>query len=37
MRFMVMVRATPDSESGAMPDGKLVAAMVKFNDELVKA
>jgi hypothetical protein len=37
MRFMVMVRATRDSEAGVMPDEKLLAAMGKFNDELVKA
>ena len=37
MRFMVMVRATKDSESGAMPDEKLLAAMGKFNEELVNA
>jgi hypothetical protein len=37
MRFMVMIRATQDSEAGVMPDGKLLAEMVKFNGELVKA
>jgi hypothetical protein len=37
MRFMVMVRATKDSESGVLPDEKLLAAMGKFNEELVKA
>ena len=37
MRFMVMVRATRDSEAGVMPDEKLLAEMGKFNDELVKA
>src|SRR5215813_1775234 len=34
---MVMVRATKASESGAMPDEKLLADMGKFNEELVKA
>jgi hypothetical protein len=34
---MVMIRATQDSEAGVMPDGKLLAEMVKFNGELVKA
>jgi hypothetical protein len=37
MRFMVMVRATKDSEAGALPDEKLLAEMGKFNEELVKA
>lgn len=37
MRVMVMVRATPDSEAGALPDEKLLAAMGAFNEELVKA
>jgi hypothetical protein len=37
MKFMVMVRATKASEAGEMPDEKLLAAMGKFNEELVKA
>ena len=37
MRFMVIVKATPDSEAGVMPDHKLLTDMGKFNDELVKA
>jgi hypothetical protein len=37
MRFMVIVKATKDSEAGAMPDEKLLAEMGKFNEELVKA
>ena len=37
MRFMVMVKATKQSESGALPDQKLLAEMGKFNEELVKA
>jgi hypothetical protein len=37
MRFMVMVRATKDSEAGVMPEEKLLAEMGKFNEELVKA
>src|SRR5206468_2636063 len=37
MRFMVMVKATPNSEAGAMPSEELLAAMGKFNEELVKA
>ena len=37
MRFMVMVRATKDSEAGVLPDEKLLADMGKYNEELVKA
>ena len=37
MRFMIMVKASKDSEAGVMPDEKLLAAMGKFNEELVKA
>ena len=37
MRFMVMVKATTDSEAGVMPSEELLAAMGKFNEELVKA
>jgi len=36
-RFMVIVKATKDSEAGVMPDEKLLADMGKFNEELVKA
>ena len=37
MRFMVLVKANKDSEAGVMPSEKLLAAMGKFNEELVKA
>src|SRR6185437_11048076 len=37
MRFMVMVKATKDSEAGVMPEQKLLADMGRFNEELVKA
>ena len=37
MRFMIMVKATKDSEAGKMPDATLLAEMGKFNEELVKA
>jgi hypothetical protein len=37
MRFIVMVKATKESEAGVMPDEKLLAAMGKYNEELVKA
>jgi hypothetical protein len=37
MRFMVMVKATKDSEAGVLPSTELLTAMGKFNEELVKA
>ncbi len=37
MKFMILIKATPDSEAGVLPDEKLLADMVKFNEELVKA
>ena len=37
MRFMVIVKANADSEAGIMPGTELLAAMGKFNEELVKA
>lgn len=37
MRFMILVKATKDSEAGVMPDPKLVEAMGKYNEELSKA
>ena len=37
MRFMVIVKATKESEAGAPPDAKLLADMGKFNEELMKA
>ena len=38
MRFMVIVKATPESEKeGALPDPQLMADMNKFTDELMKA
>ena len=37
MRCIVMVKATKNSEAGVMPKQELLAAMGKFNEELVKA
>ena len=37
MRFMVIVKATKDSEAGVLPRQELLAEMGKFNEELVKA
>src|ERR1700758_1030392 len=37
MRFMVIVKASKNSEAGVMPSEKLLAEMGKFNEELAKA
>ena len=37
MRFMVIVKATKDSEAGKLPTEQLLADMGKYNEELVKA
>ena len=37
MRFMVIVKATKESEAGVLPSNELMEAMGKFNEELVKA
>jgi hypothetical protein len=37
MRFMVMVKASKDSEAGKLPDEKLIVAMGKLNEEMIKA
>ena len=37
MRFMVIVKATKESEAGVMPSQEMLAAMGKYNEELVKA
>lgn len=37
MRFMVIVKATPESEAGVLPSTEEFAAMGRFNEELVKA
>jgi hypothetical protein len=37
MRFMVMVKATGESEAGVMPSEQLLTQMGQFNEELVKA
>ena len=37
MRFMVMVKATQDSEAGAPPSQELLEARMAYNEELVKA
>ena len=37
MRFIVFVKATKNSEAGVMPSQELLAAMMKYNEELVQA
>ena len=37
MRFMIIVKATKDTEAGVMPDEKLLTEMGRYNEELVKA
>jgi hypothetical protein len=37
MKFMVIVKATKESEAGVLPSPELMEAMGKFNEELVKA
>lgn len=37
MRFMIIVKASPDSEAGKMPSTELLEAMGRYNEELVDA
>jgi hypothetical protein len=37
MRFMMIVKASKDSEAGVMPSEEMLATMGKYNEELVKA
>ena len=37
MRFMIIVKATKDSEAGVMPSEQLLTEMGKYNEELAKA
>ena len=37
MRYMIIVKATKDSEAGVMPSEQLIAAMAKFHEELAAA
>jgi hypothetical protein len=37
MRFMIIVKTTPDSEAGVKPDEKLISAMATYHEELAKA
>ena len=37
MRFMMLVKASKDSEAGALPSKELIAEMGKFNEEMARA
>ena len=37
MRFMIIVKATPDSEAGVMPEERLLTAMADYHEQLAKA
>jgi|SRR5690606_28400055 len=37
MRFMVMIKANPQTEAGEMPSAEILAAMGQYNEELAKA
>ncbi len=37
MRFMILIKASKDSEAGVLPDEKLLTEMTTYNEELVKA
>lgn len=37
MRFMIVVKATKDTEAGKMPEEKMIARMATYHEELVKA
>src|SRR3990167_3560436 len=37
MRFMIIVKATRDSEAGVMPEEKLLSTMQKYHEELMKS
>jgi hypothetical protein len=37
MKFMILLKADKNTETGALPDEKLLTAMGKYNDEMAKA
>lgn len=37
MRFMILVKATRESEAGVMPDDELIAVMAEYHEQLAKA
>ena len=37
MKFMLLVKASKDSEAGVMPEDSLISAMTRFNEEMIAA
>ena len=37
MRYMMIVKATPETEAGAMPSSEMIAAMGRYNEALIEA
>ena len=37
MRFMIIVKATPDTEAGVMPEESMIAGMATYHEELARA
>jgi hypothetical protein len=37
MRFMIIVKATPESEAGTPPSSEIIAAMGRYNEQLIDA
>lgn len=37
MRYMILVKATPQTEAGVMPEEGLIAAMADYHEQLAKA
>ena len=37
MKFMMLLKSDKNTEAGVMPDEKIIVAMGKYNEELVKA
>lgn len=37
MRFMILVKASPQSEAGVMPEEELFTAMAQYHDQLARA
>jgi hypothetical protein len=37
MRFMILVKSSPESEAGVMPSSELIAAMGQFNEDMIAA
>src|SRR5688500_2768858 len=37
MRFMILIKSSADTEAGVLPSEELLAAMAKYNEQLIKA